>query len=169
MSARTISLSSISYNTESHSALQSFWLGWGQTVLMTPIFLVKLKKANIKSHQQYKKITYSSSAYRTQSSILFCCTETNNIFRAVSSSEDAVFSMRTFTWSWTLPISGVCRSAQSWALNRSTLWHKINQHLPSKQTSARGGKAYPYKGFLNFLSTCSSAFRRLTSSSWSIL
>ena len=43
----------------------------------------------------------------------------------------------------------------------------INQYLPSKQTSARGGKAYPYNGFLNFFSTCSSAIWRLTSSSWS--
>ena len=44
----------------------------------------------------------------------------------------------------------------------------INQHSPSKQTSARGGKVYPYNGFLNFFSTCSSAFWRLTSSSWLI-
>ena len=55
-------------------------------------------------------ITYSFIAYRTQRSILFCCTETNNILRAVLSNEDAVFSMRTFTWSWWLPVS-LCRSA----------------------------------------------------------
>ena len=56
-----------------------------------------------------RTITYVFIAYRTQRSILFCCTETNNILRAVSSSEDAVFSMRTFTWSWWLPVS-LCRS-----------------------------------------------------------
>ena len=55
-------------------------------------------------------VTYSFIAYRTQRSILFCCTETNNILRAVLSNEDAVFSMRTFTWSWWLPVS-LCRSA----------------------------------------------------------
>ena len=48
--------------------------------------------------QRYKHITHSSIAYRMQISILFCCTETNNILRAVSSSEDAVLSIRTFTW-----------------------------------------------------------------------
>ena len=47
--------------------------------------------------------------------------------------------------------------------------HKINQHLPSKQTSARGGKVYPYNGLRNFFSTTSCAFRRLTSSSRSML
>ena len=54
--------------------------------------------------------TYEFIAYWTLSSILFCCTETNNILRAVSSSEDAVLSMRMFTWSWCLPVS-LCRSA----------------------------------------------------------
>ena len=153
------------------SLTQSFWLWWEQTALAAPISLITLKKANFKSHQQYKNITYKFIAYRTQSSILFCCTETNNIFRALSSSEDAVFSMRTFTWSPCLPASGICRSAhrdERWAI-QSTLWHRINHHLPSKQTSARGGKAYPYNGFLNFFSTCSSAFRRLTSSPWFML
>ena len=58
-----------------------------------------------------ENITYSFIAHLMQSSILFCCTETNNILRAVSSSEDAVLSMRTFTWFWCLPVSGVCRSA----------------------------------------------------------
>ena len=47
--------------------------------------------------------------------------------------------------------------------------HKINQHLPSKQTSARGGKVYPYNFLRNFFSTTSCAFRRLTSSSRSML
>ena len=57
-----------------------------------------------------KNITYEFIACWTQRSILFCCTETNNILRTASSSEDAVFSMRTFTWSWWLPVS-LCRSA----------------------------------------------------------
>ena len=52
-----------------------------------------------------ENITYTFIAYWTQRSILFCCTETNNILRAVLSNEDAVFSMRTFTWSWWLPVS----------------------------------------------------------------
>ena len=92
------------------SLTQSFGLKWWrQTVLMSPISLIKLKNINVKSPQQYVNITYSSTAYRMQSSILFCCTETNNILRAVSSSEDAVFSMRTFTWSWCLSLLGVCR------------------------------------------------------------
>ena len=55
-------------------------------------------------------IMYLFIAYWTQRSILFCCTETNNILRAVLSNEDAVFSMRTFTCSWWLPVS-LCRSA----------------------------------------------------------
>ena len=110
------------------SLTQSFWLQWGQTVLKSPIFPIKLKKANIKSHQQYKNVTYLFIAYWMQSSILFCCTETNNIFRAVSSSEDAVFSMRTFTWSWWLPISGVCRSAHR--VERSA-----SLHLSTRLTS----------------------------------
>ena len=100
------------------SLTQSFGLRWRQTVLETPISAIKLKKANIKSHQKYKNTIYCFIAYWMQSSILFCCTETNNIFRAVSSSEDAVFSMRTFTWSWWLPILCVCRSAhrvERWA------------------------------------------------------
>jgi hypothetical protein len=93
------------------SITQSFGLRWQeQTLLYTPIELVKLKKVNVKSHKQYENITYEFIAYRTQRSILFCCTETNNILRVVSSSEDAVFSMRTFTWSWWLPVS-LCRSA----------------------------------------------------------
>ena len=92
------------------SIKKSFRLQWGgQTVLMTPILSVKLKKVNFKS-PQHENITYKFIAYWMQSSILFCCTETNNILRAVSSREDAVFSMRTFTWSWCLPVSGICRS-----------------------------------------------------------
>ena len=62
------------------------------------------------SCEQYENIAYKFIAYWTQRSILFCCTEMNNILRAVSSREDAVFSMRTFTWSWCLPVSQ-CRSA----------------------------------------------------------
>ena len=72
-------------------------------------------------NQQYEKITYSSIAYWMQSSILFFCTETNNIFRAVLSSEDAVFSMRIFTWSWCLPDSGICRSAHRLNVKPSSL------------------------------------------------
>ena len=94
------------------SLTRSFGLQWqGQTILMAPISWIKLKKVLVTSHQQYVNITYKSIAYWMQSSILFCCTETNNILRAVSSSEDAVFSMRTFTWSWCLPVSGICRAA----------------------------------------------------------
>ena len=61
----------------------------------------------------------------------------------------------------------ICHRLERWAM-WFTLYHKINLHLPSKQTSARGGKVYPYNGFLNLFSTCSSAFWRLTLSSWSI-
>jgi hypothetical protein len=93
------------------SLKQSFWLRWReQTVSSTPISSINLKNITVNSHKQYEKITYEFIAYWTQRSILFCCTETNNILRAVSSSEDAVFSMRTFTWSWWLPVS-LCRSA----------------------------------------------------------
>ena len=84
-----------------------FW--WGPTVVWIPTLLIRLKKIIIKSHKQYKNITYLFIAYWTQRSILFCCTETNKFLRAVSSSEDAVFSMRTFTWSWWLPVL-LCRS-----------------------------------------------------------
>jgi hypothetical protein len=57
----------------------------------------------------------------------------------------------------------ICHRAQHWVL-WSTRWREFNQHLPSKQTSARGGNAYSYNGFLNFVSTRSFAFWRLTSS-----
>ena len=75
-----------------------------------PDLVSQPEKAHCQISQQYENITYAFIAYRTQRSILFCCTETNNILRAASSSEDAVFSMRTFTWSWWLPVS-LCRSA----------------------------------------------------------
>ena len=67
-------------------------------------------KRSLSNLMKIKNITYLSIAYRTQRLILFRCTETNNIFRAVLSNEDAVFSMRTLTWSWWLPVS-LCRSA----------------------------------------------------------
>ena len=66
-----------------------------------------------------ENITYTFIAYWTQRSILFCCTETNNILRAVLSNEDAVFSMRTFTCSWWLPVS-LWRSAIG--LGRWAIW-----------------------------------------------
>ena len=62
------------------------------------------------SQTNNENVTYLFIAYWTQRLILFCCTETNNILRAVLSNEDAVFSMRTFTCSWWLPVS-LCRSA----------------------------------------------------------
>ena len=126
-------------------------------------------KRSLSNFTNNENKTYTFIAYWTQRSILFCCTETNNILRAVLSNEDAVFSMRTFTWSWWLPVS-LCRPAIGLDIEPYGLhaWRKINQHLPSKQTSARGGKVYSYSGFLNFFSTCSSAIRRLTSSSWSM-
>ena len=111
MNDRTMTVCTILNLSESTSALQSLGLQWRQqTVLKFPILSVKLKKVIVKCHKQYENITYTFIAYWTQRSILFCCTETNNILRAVSSSEDAVFSMRTFTWSWWLPVS-LCRSA----------------------------------------------------------
>ena len=67
--------------------------------------------SNISSKIWEIDITYECIAYWMQSSMLFCCTEINKILRAVLSSEDAVLSMRTFTWSWCLPVSGVCKSA----------------------------------------------------------
>ena len=121
-------------------------------------------KRSLSNLKNSENMTYTFIACWTQRSTLFCCTETNNILRAVLSNEDAVFSIRTFTWSWWLLVS-LWRSAIGLDVEP---WRKINQHLPSKQTSARGGKAYSYNGFLNFFSTCSSAFRRLTSSSWSM-
>ena len=90
---------------------------WRQTVSMTPILLVKLEIINYKSPQGYENITYSSIAYWMQSSILFCCTETNNILRAESSSADAVLSIRTFTWSWCSPVSRLWRPAWGQALS----------------------------------------------------
>ena len=109
VNAQTMTMYAMSLQTGSNSASQSFELQWQeQTVLISPISLIKLRKVIVKSHEQYG-ITYEFIAYWTQSSILFRCTETNNILRAVSSSEDAVFSMRTFTWSWCLPVS-LCRS-----------------------------------------------------------
>ena len=82
----------------------------GQTVLMIPISAIKLKKVMVKSHQRYENISYEFIANWIQSSILCRCTETNSILRAVSSSEDAVFSKRTFTWSWWWLVS-LCRAA----------------------------------------------------------
>ena len=74
---------------------QSCWLSW---------------KRSLSNSMNNENITYAFIAYWTQRLILFCCTETNNILRAVLSNEDAVFSMRTFTCSWWLPVS-LCRSA----------------------------------------------------------
>ena len=74
---------------------QHFWPSW---------------RKSLSNCTNSKNMTYTFIAYWTQRSILFCCTETNNILRAVLSNEDAVFSMRTFTWSWWLPVS-LCRSA----------------------------------------------------------
>ena len=86
------------------------WIAMTRTDGTNNLDLVgQAKKANVKSPQQYENITYKFIACRMQSSILFCCTETNNILRAVSSSADAVFSMRTFTWFWCLWVSEVCR------------------------------------------------------------
>ena len=102
------------------SPTQSFGCQWqGQTVLMDPIVLVTLKKIKIRPPRQcYGNTTYCFIAYWMQSSILFCCTETNNILRAVSSREDAVFSIRTFTWSWCLPVSRLCRSSYGRSFSR---------------------------------------------------
>ena len=101
------------YSWIKFSIKQSFGLRWrGQTWSMHPRLTVKLKKSqSILIINQ--NMTYSNIADLMQSSMLFCCTETNNILRAVSSSEDSVFSMRTFTWSWCLPVSVVWRSAYS--------------------------------------------------------
>ena len=73
---------------------QSCWPSWKRSL------------SNVTNNEN---ITYAIIAYWTQRSILFCCTDTNNILRAVLSNEDAVLSMRTFTWSWWLPVS-LCRS-----------------------------------------------------------
>ena len=87
----------------------AIWISMTRTDgTIDPNLVSQPENVNIKSIQQYyENTTYSSIAYWMQSSILFCCTETNNILRAVSSSEDAVFSIRTFTWSWCLPDSEV--------------------------------------------------------------
>ena len=88
-----------------------------------PNLVGQAEKINAKSpHQWEHEHTYNSIAYWMQSSRLFCCTETNNILRAVSSSEDAVFSMRTFTWSWWLPIS-LWRSGIGLNVKQYGLWH----------------------------------------------
>ena len=107
MNAQTMTVYTISMPPKSNLSLHmSFELWWqGQTVSYPPMLSVKLKKIITKSHKQYENITYAFIAYRTQRSILFCCTETNNNLRVVSSSEDAVFSMRSFTCSWWLPVS----------------------------------------------------------------
>ena len=82
-----------------------------------------------------------------QSSILFCCTETNNILRAVSSREDAVFSIRTFTWSWCLPVSRLCRSSYDHLAVWSSLWHKINQALAFEADICTRWKSVPVQWF----------------------
>ena len=63
----------------------------------------------------------------------------------------------------------ICNRVGCSALWSTPCHEMVNQHLPSKQTSERGGKAYEYNGFLNFFSTCSSAFWRLIWSSRSML
>ena len=103
-SVRNVKSSWIEFNLT-----QSFDLQWGRTVFKPSILSIKLKRS-LSNLTINENITYKFIAYWTQSSILFCCTETNNIFIAVSSSEDAVFSIRTFTWSWCLRVS-LCRSA----------------------------------------------------------
>ena len=149
------------------SLTQSLGLWWGQTLSKNEKLSIKLIKAIITPCQQYENITYSSIAYWMHSSILFCCTETNNILRAVSSSEDAVFSMRTFTWSWCLPASGICRSAHRvdwWAglhfSTRFTSTYLRNRHVHAVEIYTRT------MVFWIFSSTYFSAIWRLTSSSW---
>ena len=90
-------------------------------------------KRSLSNVTNNENITYTFIAYRTQRSILFCCTETNNILRAVLSNEDAVFSMRTFTWSWWLPVS-LCRSTIGLDIEPYGLhaWHNLRHaRLPA--------------------------------------
>ena len=101
-----------------YQAFQSCWPSWKRSL------------SNVKNNEN---ITYRFIAYWMQRSILFCCTETNNILRAVLSNEDAVLSMRTFTWSWWLPVS-LCRSAIGIDVEPYGLhaWHNLRRaRLPA--------------------------------------
>ena len=168
MNAQTITLYTMSIHPELNSAFQSFELQWQeQTVVIPWILWVKLKKVIVKSHEQYDFI------------LLYCTFNTDlNIIplhwnkqhlesgiiqwgcRPLDQNFHLVLMFTCFAMQ-------ICHRVEYWAI-WSTFWHKINLNLPSKQTSARGGKVYPYNGLLNLFSTCSSAFWRLILSSWSI-
>ena len=102
------------------------------------------KKKSLSNLMNNGKKKYLFIAYWTQTSILFCCTETNNILRAVLSNEDAVFSMRTFTWSWWLPVS-LCRSdigldVELYGLRLGARWTITclrSRHLPEVERYTR--------------------------------
>ena len=167
MNARTMSVYTVSNHAESNSDLQSFELQCRKlTVPNSPALLAKLKKVIVKFHEEQEhniriycisntKIHIISLHWNKQHHesviIQWGC-------RLLDENFHLVLMVTCFAMQ-------ICRSVERWAILLSTFWH----YSPSKQTSARGGKAYSYNGFLNFFSTCSSAFWRLTSSSRSML
>ena len=171
MNAQTITLYTMSIHPELNSAFQSFELQWQeQTVVIPWILWVKLKKVIVKSHEQYDFIllycTFNTdlniiplhwNKQHLESGIIkWRCRLLNENFHLV-----LVFGNMQICIGLNVEPAGLYFLAQ-----------RMNQHLPLKQTSARCGRKayYLYSGFLNFfqVSTCSSAFWRLTSSPWSI-
>ena len=146
---------------------------WGQTVLMTPILSVKLiKDCQILLNNENINIQIYC-ILNAEVNIILLHWNKQHLKRGIIQWECRLlnknfylFLMFTCVGSMQICISPGL-NVKHWAA-RSSFWYRINQHLPSKQTSALGGKAYPYNGLLKFRSTCSSAFWRLTSSSWSM-
>ena len=168
MNAQTMSVYTLSLSPESNSALQSFKLRWREQTVWYPITPAKLKKVIVKFHEQWEHNIRIYCILNTKINIILLHWNKQHcesgIIQWGRRLLDENFHLLLMITCFTMQI---CNREGHWAI-WSTPWHKINQHLPSKQTSARGGKVYLYNGFLNFFSTCSSAFRRLTSSFWSM-
>ena len=144
-----------------------FWW-WGQTLLKILIESIKLKRSilNLLNNAMRKQHTHLLH--------IECRAQCYSAALKQITSWEQYHQGRMLSSQWELsPDPDVYLFRKCADLRRVKRWamwstHKINQHLPSKQTSARGGKVYPYKGFLNFSSTSSSAFWRLTLSSSSM-
>ena len=161
----------VSASPEPNSALQSFGMQWReQTLSMSSnlIMPVKLENVIVKCYKQWECDIRIYCILNTEINVILLHWNKQHFesgiiqwgCRLLDENLHLVLIITCFAMQ-------ICHRVGHWAILYMR-WRKINQHLPSKQTSARGGKVYPYSGFLNLFSTCSSAFRRLTSSSWSM-
>ena len=171
MNAQTMSVYTISTSSEPISALQSFGMQWREQTASESCIMAlpaKLEKVIVKCYEQWGCDIRIYCILNTENNVILLHWNKQHFesgiiqwgCRLLDENLHLVLMITCFAMQ-------ICHRVGCWAI-WSMPWRKINQHLPSKQTSARGGKVYSYSGFLNFFSTCSSAFRRLTSSSWSM-